>query len=274
MTDSLTPTNNNPLSQDPEIQFEENKSYLEELIGPNGKFYDPDRNKALEKLARGKLHSDHYIPILEKGRDQLRADRDEMSKQLLAGQRLQELIDKMSGQQMTNSNSNTPSANDTGTPAVGTNSAVDMNQITSLISDQIQKDRIAREQSNNLTYVKTKLEERYGPNYGTQLDKHYRELGLSPEVADQMARTAPKALEKMLGLDQPVQQQNFQAPPPNSGRRDNLGARANTSAKTWSEWQRIRQNDPKTYYSNKAAAQMEQDYAVLGEAFEDGDFHS
>jgi len=266
MTESLLPTQNS-LNEPTEPQFEDNKSYLEELIGPGGKFHDPDRNKALEKLARGKLHSDHYIPVLERRMDQMRTDNEGMNKQLLAGQRLQELIDKMAAMQTTNSNNEEPPVNENqGRPAV------DMNEIQSLVSRQIQEDRIAREQANNLNYVKNKLAERYGPNYGAQLDKQYRELGLSPETADQMARTTPKAFERMLGLDKPVETAGFQAPPQNQGRVDRLGN--NQEPKTWSYYQDLKKRDPKTYYSKKTAAQMEQDYATLGHAFEDGDFYS
>lgn len=268
MTDSLIPLNQP--SEPTAPQFDDSVNYLEQVIGEGGKFYDPDRNKALEKLARGKLHSDYYVPVLEKRLDQMRNDYTEANKQLLAGQKLQDLIDKMNTMQPTNSNSYTPPANDPGTPAVP-----DMAKVQSLISEEISRDRINREQEQNYNYVKNKLEERYGPNYGSELDKQYKELGLTDQIAAQMARTAPKALERMLGLDKPPQQQDFQAPPQNTSRRDSLGTPRNTSgAKTWAEWQKVKQTDPKLYYSKQAAAQMEKDYATLGDSFENGDFHS
>lgn len=235
-----------------EDQFDENKDYLSELVGEGKKF------KTQADLAKGKAFADRHIAILERQQDALRKDYEELRQDAMARAKLEDLVTQLQSNQVTKK----PTVNDTQNQP-----SFDPTQVESLIDSRIQERERSQRETDNFNMVRSKLTERYGDNYQPTLNKQIAELGLSN--IDDMARKTPKVLIRALGLDQPVQDNSFQAPP-GSGQRFTPSGQKD---RTWSWYQELKKSDPTSYFSPKMTKQMEDDYRRLEAKFEDGDFH-
>lgn len=235
------------------------KNYLEELVGPDKKF------KTIEELARGKMESDTYIKTIEKRSDDLRGEYLKMRDEATAKAKLQDLIDQLETKRLTSND--TPQVNE-----VQREPEYDPEQIATLVSDKIKEHELTKKQTDNFNQVMDKLKDSYGVNYQNILRDQMNTLGLTAEDIDALARKSPAAFFRTLGLDKPAQTENFNAPPRSNQRRDTFAPR--TEKRTWTYYQNLKATDPKKYFDPKTTVQMHQDYAALGDSFEDGDFNA
>ncbi len=235
-----------------------NKNYLEELVGEGKKFKTP------EELALGKARSDLYIRDLERQKDELRADYERLHDEYKTGPKLQEILDQLTEQRLASSES--PQANE----VIENQPAYDPKQIESLVSSKISEYEMTKKQQENFNVVKGKLQERYGDSYHNVLKEQINRLGLTDEDVNTLAKKSPDAFFRLVGLDQPVSKDNFQAPPRSNQRSDNFSP--TSSKRTWAYYQKMRTESPKVYNDPKTQVQMHKDYIELGTAFEDGDF--
>lgn len=239
----------NLLSGSDNTTLDPNKNYLEELVGEGRKFKDN------ETLARSKFESDMYVKLLEKKLDQREADYKLALENNISKAEFDKLLEKLN-----TSSSTQPPVNDTKKPEIN------MDQLDSLVSNKLKEFEDSRKQAMNYQMVKDKLAERFGTN----LESHLTELGLSGESAAQLAKTNPDLLLKALGVDQKQGQPGYQAPP-----RNTSGFTPKPAQKrTWSYYQELKSKNPKLYSDRKTNIQMQKDYIDLGSAFEDGDFHA
>lgn len=236
-----------------------NKKYLEELVGENKKFKD------LESLARGKYESDTYIPLLERKLDQMREDYKKLREDSTAQATLKDLIEKMSKQPL--ASSELPPANEVVQPKYNPD------EIKNLITSEIKQSKADEKRRDNYNLVKDKLTERYGSNYPTVLSKQIDELGITGEELTEMAMRSPNVVIKTLGLDTQPQQEGFQSPPRSNLRNDSFSPKGKDK-RTWSYYQELKKTNPNLYNEREINLQMQKDYAELGSAFEDGDFHA
>lgn len=243
-----------------QIDIDENKNYLEELVGENKKFKSP------EELAKGKWHSDRMIELQNKRLDDLRNDYLRVREENTAKAKLEELIDQIKQQQM--SSSNTPPANEDGQRQP----QYDLDQLKSLMTDQIREEATRSQQTNNYNKVQAKLVERYGRNYSNPLSDQLRNLGMSDVQITDLAKSAPEAAIRLLGLDAQPQRDNFQTPPQSQQRSDNFAPQG-AKKRTWSYYQELKKANPDIYNDRKIANQMTQDAIALGDEFNDGDFY-
>jgi hypothetical protein len=236
-----------------QISIDENKNYLEELVGDGRKFKSP------EELARGKYLADMHIVTLERKADQLREDYIKLREEHMARTKIEDLLNQRLSQPDNTSIPDRPSQ--TWDPA----------KIESLVSTKMQEFETQKKQSENFNLVKNKLRERYGDNYQPYLNQQMTQLGLDADSLNNMARTQPNILVKALNLDisAPSYDNNL---PRSSVRTDQFAPKV--EKRTWSYYENIRKTDPTRYYSPKITTQMEQDYQRLGTDFEDGDFGS
>jgi hypothetical protein len=243
-------------NDDDQIVIDENKKYFDDLVGEGRKFKDP------EQLARGKWHADKTIELMEKRMDALRAEYQKEREQNLTRAQLEEVIEKFSKQPLA-SNAN-PIVNEDRTPVF------DPNQLETLVASNYEKMREKERQDQNYRMVQEKAMTRFGANYKQSLAETMNDLGLSPADVETMARNNPKVFIKTFGLDALPPAQNFQAPP-----RSGFTPFQPTGGahKSWSYYQEMRKNKPDEYYAQKTQNKMMDDYAALGEKFEDGDFH-
>lgn len=247
-------------SNDDHIEIDENKDYLSELVGDGKKFKD------FKDLAKGKYYADRQIEIQNRRIDQLRDDFIKERNDNIAKAKLQEYVDRLQTLQ-------TPPSNDT-PPANGNQEkpAINMDEIKSLMSNQIQEYESNKRQQDNFNQVQTKLVERYGKNYSTALGEQLQTLGMTAKQIDDLAKQTPQAAMRILGLDRQPQQENFQSPPHSSQRNDKFAPQG-AKKRTWSYYQELKKANPTLYLDRKIANQMVQDAAELGEEFNDGDFY-
>lgn len=255
MTDSLFDPNSNK-----EPDFDENKNYLDELVGEGKKFKD------YAALAKGKAHSDHHIEILERRFDDLRGEYEKVLNESKTQAKLQELIDNLEtrGKQRDDTNDDTHNVSDDHRPDF------DPQEIDKLISTKLQEAEARKRESENLRKAEDRLKEQFGPRFWASVDEKANNLGLTRDDVITMAKKSPEAMFNTLGLNQRVTHDDIT--PPRSNTRDpnfNMGAKK----RTWSYYQELKKSDPDTYWNPKTAVQMDRDAIALGEAFKDGDYY-
>lgn len=254
MTDNLLQS----MDQSDQIDIDENKNYLEELVGQDKKFKSP------EDLAKGKWHADRTIELQNRRMDDLRADYLRLRDENQAKAKLEELIDQIKKQTPSSANTEANSEEER-------KPAIDLDQIKSLVSNQVREEKLKEQQDRNFSKVQNKLVETYGSNYSNSLNDQLRTLGMSAAQITELAKSAPDAAIRLLGLEAKAQQDTFQAPPRNQQRSDSFSPGA--KKRTWSYYQEMRKTQPELYSDRKIANQMIQDAMELGEEFNDGDFY-
>src|ERR1700734_1146827 len=240
----------------------EPKSYLEALIGPGGKFHRNNREEALEELAKGKYESDRYIPLKNKQFDSLSADYLKLREEAQTRAKLEDLLAQLDEKQLASSRLPTAKEEPRELPAQKPE------DIQALVSREIAKNELARQQQANLSIVKAKLTERFGDNYVPAVRERIDALGLTEQRFNEWAREAPQAVINALGTE-PVRE-TFQSPPRNT----RTFKPVTEQKRTWSYYQELKKNNPKLYSDPKIMPQMLQDADALGTEFEDGDFRS
>lgn len=238
------------------VQLDPNKSYLAELVGDNKKFKSP------EDLAKGKFEADQFIEIMKRRQDELRADYLKLQEDNNKKANLEELVDKLTARLA--SSEHTP-ANE-----VKDKPELDLKQLDTLVSERMSAlDRQRQEQSNWST-VQAKAQEVLGERYAQVLSQRSKELGLSDETVNSLAKNSPQAFFKAFGLDQ-TNTEGFQTPPRNQQRSDNFVPRG-SDHHPWSYYQELKKANPNLYNDRKITVQMAKDMAALGEKFMDGDY--
>ena len=236
------------------------KDYLSELVGEGKKFKDT------AELARGKAESDLYIDTLIRGRDQLREDYMKLRDEYTQRAKLEDLINQLSSQK----NQDGASDEHLNAKQPDNKPSFDPTQLDSLVSNKILEYENSKKQTENYRMVESKLQERYGESYKAILANQIRDLGISADRVNEMARKEPQLLIRALGLDQPVQTEGFQAPPRSTTRTDGFAPKV--EKRTWSYYEKMRNEKPKEYWDPKTQVQMHRDHASLGKLFEDGNF--
>lgn len=244
-------------NQNDQIQIDQNKNYLEELVGEGKKF------KTVEDLARGKAEADMYIEHFKKSQDELRSDYQRLREEYNAGPTLKELIDQLKNQKQSD-NDITQIVNE------DKSAALDLAKIEELVQAKIQATKQQEKEEANYNSVQAKLLETYGPNYAQTLKQQVSQLGLTADFVNDLARKHPQVLFKTLGLDGQRQNENFQAPPASTNRSDHFAP--NVNKRTWSYYEKMRKTEPTKYFDPKTQDQMFKDATSLGEAFNDGGF--
>jgi hypothetical protein len=235
----------------------EDRNYLDELVGDGKKF------KSAADLAKGKYIADNYVLTLESQLDEMRRDYEKIREENLAKAGLQDLIDRMNIQKpVTKDITLVPEQKPT----------IDSKQIEDLIDSRMSQRERTKKESENVQFVKTKLEATLGKEYHEQLQTRMAELDLSADQFNTMARNNPKALTKLLELEpQFVPSRDPFAPPRSQVRTDQF--KPKTEVRDWAWYQDLKVKEPKKYYSRETNVQMHKDALALGAAFETGDFN-
>lgn len=242
-------------------QIDPDKDYFKELTGPGGKFHDPDEKIAIQKMARGKVEADNLIEIFKREKDQLRSDYLKLQEESKARAKLEDYINSLS----------TRPASSAIPEAKVDNTKPKELDLDELISKKMADREVAMKRKENYQIVENKLKETFGDQYPRILEEKVKELGLTREYINDLARTSPEAFFRTMYLKQQEPKETFQAPYRSNQRSDNFGQKGGAK-RTWSYYQELKKADPKVYYDPKTTNQMQKDYALLGKSFEDGDF--
>lgn len=245
---------NETLFQDPEKEI---KSYRELLVGEGKKFKDE------EDLAKGKYYADAAISVKDKQLDEMRELVLKQREQINAQESLEELLDQLKQRELANS-TNTP-AKEVQTKPMNT---VDDD---SLFYSKLEKYEALKAGKKNLDTVDNKLKEVYGDKASDFLKAKMKELELSQEDINDLARKSPTAFYNTLGLNQQKRNDSYQAPPRSEVRNDSF--KPSVEQHTWSWYKQKYKN--RDFITNKDInVQMAKDAAELGDAFYDGDFYN
>jgi citrate lyase gamma subunit len=237
-------------------QSGETKAFYSELVGEGKKYRDN------EALAKSRVDADAFIEQLKVENQELRARNSSFTEQSTAGARLEELVDRLSKLQNTNVQTQNGSQNEP---------KVDLTKIDEIISQRVKGELNSYETQNrekaNQDMVRSQLKEQFGDNYSTVVKERIKDLGLSEDRFNALAKEAPQFLLKTLGTEE--RRETFQAPPRTSSGYTPKGQ----PKRTWAHYQEMKKSDPNLYRNPNTIAQMERDATALGEAFYDSDFN-
>ena len=236
------------LLADQDDTIDPTKDYFAELVGEGKKFKTP------QELARGKAEADSYVKLLEKQKDELRADYLKVMDENKAKAKLEDLITQY---EQRLASSEQPLVKE-----VMEQPKFNPEQIESLIDNALIKRTQEQRQSDNFNAVKDKLTERFGRNYQNVVKQQIEELGISVDEFNDMARRTPKVLIKTLGLDTPVNNETFQAPIRSTQQFRPTGQQK----RDWDYYQELKKTNPKIYLDPKTTVQMHNDVLEMGEA--------
>lgn len=231
-----------------------NKNYLEELVGEGKKFKSP------EDLARGKAESDLYIATM---RQKLAEAEQELNARKKIEEIVATIVPKAQSADTTHQLGN-PVPNEVEKQSVD---HMTPEKLEELIERRLaERERVSRD-SGNLSKVISDLERTFGPNYAQTVAEKAREVGLSKEDMNELAKRSPEAFFKLVGA--PAERKpepDVFTPPRNSVNSTATQGTAHTS-RNKAFYDEMKKRDPALYKSDKTQAQMMTDALRLKDAF-------
>ena len=218
----------------------ENKEYLPDLVGEGRRYKTP------EDLAKSVAFKEDHIRKIEAENAKLRED-------LLAGKKLEDLLDKAVNRQV-----NTDTTRDPPPPPVNTTAP----DITSEVRKVVEEISANQRASDNIAKVQDALRRQYGNDWQKVLRDKMADLGFDDVATTQMARTNPAGLVKIVA---PAAVRNDVNPP----RRDvNFDGRDTTSTvRNEAYYDALRKSNPKGFDTPAIQMQRRRDAVALGDAF-------
>ena len=263
MTESIftptTPNSETPVT--PEV------SYVEALVGPGKKYKD------MEALAKSVVDKDVFIETLKTENKQAR---EEINKRLT----LEEFLEKTTppnssaSKQVPNpalsereENQREPA------PRSEAPTPISPAQLQAMIREAMSAENTKNTRATNIETARNELEKTWGSAYVTQLQAKAKELGVPTDFLDDMAARAPKAFLTLVGVDSTKQQQpRIDTTPPVSNQQttfhnvdtkvENIGG-----VKTSAYYDRLRETNPKEYFSTQVQIERHRDALKLGDKF-------
>jgi hypothetical protein len=236
MSDATAFTKSDSVDVDP-------KQALEQLVGEGKKY------ATVEEAAKGLWHAQKHIAGLESNYAELQK---ELNKRLTAEELLKKVIDHKD---------TTPAQ----TSAKGEPQSLDIEALLKKAEESavaaVQKRELETSASKNEERITEALVKKYGTmeKAAEAARQAAQTYGVSIDEFQQMARTKPRVVEGLLGLNDSKQRQS--TPSPLSGSLNTAGVRQNNDATDGSPeyWEKMRQADPKKYYSRDMSRKRIQD---------------
>jgi hypothetical protein len=236
---------------DTEVQIDQSKNYLEELVGEGKKFKSP------EDLARGKFESDAFIARLQ---NEMKGLRSELNTRL----KLEEVVDKI-----TASRSESPSndGNQSREPDVD-KSALSPDDVRELISKQLTDSEKQAQRARNTAFVEQKCQEAFGPTFRRTLKDRAAALNVGEQFLKDMAADQPKAFLTLMDVREQREVNSTATTAPRTSVNTNaLGFQPDAGVKRKSHYDAIRAKDPRRYWSVSVQQEMHSEAQKQGEAF-------
>lgn len=232
---------------------DENKDYLTELVGEGKKFKTP------QELARGKAEADAFI-------DRMKAEMQELRNELNAKLKLEELVNKLENpqtQQKEPLNSNDGQQ----TREQEVPKGLSPTELEAFLESKLNEREANRIQQTNIDEVKKTLYQSFGNDYVRKLNDKAEELGVSKAFLDNLAKTQPKALYKLLDLAEGQTIKGDVKAPLSSVRVETF--KPNVLERTKTYYDELKRTDKSRYWSPAIQNQMHNDAIRLGERFFD-----
>lgn len=229
--------------------FDQEPDYLEELIGPGGK-YDvakySSRDEAIKAMAKGKALADRTVEHKNAEFDELREEYLKVRSENNAKPKWEDILNRK------NPDDKDPASTNAGNVDRPITDPLDVDKIVEAKLMQIEA---KRNEKANLDKVDQRLRERYGDNARTILRDKMNTLNISDEDLKFLARKSPEAVFNTLGLN--AQQESFEAPARGTLRSDSFSPQSDIRDAVY--YEKLRQSDPKKYFDPKTSTQRLKD---------------
>ena len=207
-----------------------NKDYYSELVGEGLKYKDK------EALGRSRVEADLHIARIEDEQKRLRAE-------LATRIDYETFLDQLKSSSL-NGQGNPPAD-----PPKDQNTSLTTEAIERLLEQKMKQRETEQTAEQNFNLVDKKLSESWGPHYAQRLKQQAQELGVSEQFIKNVAAANPKALYRLVGLEEKgSKDNNFQAPPKNEF---SFSGTPSTTKRGDSYYENIRKSDPKLFFSAK-----------------------
>lgn len=228
---------------------DENKNYLEELVGEGKKF------RSVEDLAKGKAQSDRFIA-------QLQAEQEALRKELNTRLTMEQALDQLRQGSSAN-NEESPGGNQ---PSGSSDNPVSLKpeDVERIIDQRVTQRETERIQQENLRTVKEALQASLGPEFPNKLKEIGDTLGMTADEMTALAKSKPKAFLALIG-QQPAQKKESLFTPPSSSVQTAFKP-ANTE-RNKSYYDNLKKQNPKEYWTPRIQNQMHNDALRLQERF-------
>lgn len=226
------------------VQADPDKNYLEELVGEDRKFKTP------EDLARSKYEADLFI-------EQLKRETREMREELQKRLSLEEFADQFSKrtQQQADSSSNESEREDQTTQEQRT-----PQDIEAFLEQKLTEREKSQKAQSNLNSVFSEMEKRYGSAANKAINERAKELGVNVQFLKGIAESSPKAFLDLF----PQRQRDDFSPPPSEVNRP---ASSGSGAKKFKDYEKMRKENPREYYTPRVQMEMFEQAKRQGEGF-------
>lgn len=239
----MTDSNTDPFAQNPE------PNYLAELVGEGKKF------KTVEELAKGKWHADTTV-------ETLKAEIAALKSQAESGKTVDTLLEeirKMNGkEQGTDPGRQQPPV----TEQTNTPNPVNIEEV---VLNTLKKSEAEKRLSENRNTAIAKMNEVWGKDAATELQKVASSIGVSVEYLRGVADQSPSAFFQLTGLNTNRNAPSGTTVPTSTVRTGINGAKDRTMA----FYRELKKTNPTQYNSNEIRVQMHNDAMRLGESFFD-----
>lgn len=214
------------------------------LVGEDKKFKTP------EDLAKGKLESDQFI-------EQLQRETKELREELGRRPTKEELLDTIRASQKDDQ---------------GNQTGLDEEAVRTLINKQVTEYDSQKAAAKNIETAANKMIELYGQKAGEITYNKAQELGVSVDYLKDLSARSPQAFYNVMGINASSQKDtsnknlesntNTETFKPGGG-----GHNPPSSPKTWSEFETLRKENPKLYFSPKVQNEIFKMRKEKGEEF-------
>lgn len=227
-------------------------SFVDMLASAKG-----DNWKDPETIAKGKLEADVHIAELTAKLTALEAKQSDQDK-------FQTLLDKLEGKAASPVNANLQAQdNDNGTGEMHTTSQPSEQDIQSLVEKTLKQREDSAVAERNMSEVLTELQNKFGERAMAHLDAKAKELGVSVEELEGLAKKSPRAFFNTIG-EQGTTSFNALA---NSTIRTEGVTQSGSKERNKAYYTEMRKTNPKRFYDSKTQDMMSQDRVRQGDSF-------
>jgi hypothetical protein len=222
-----------------ETVIDENKNFLEELVGEGKKYKDP------EALAKAAVFKDQHISRLE-------AENQAAREELKTRTTLEEFLD-----QMKTAREEKPITQETNPDE---KPALDETKIESLLEAKLAELERRTKSKSNLDSVMETLSQKWGSTWRTELKRRTDELGVGQDFVTGLASEKPKAFFKLLDVDAlPEREKTL------SSRLTSMPSTSSTKNQKY--YRKMMVENPKTYWKAETQQEMFDQLKAMGDDF-------
>lgn len=256
---------NTPAKGSSDDQTNQGGSYLERLVGDGKKYKDT------EALARSRIEVESFAETLKAEAREKEAEIARLHKELNARISLEEAVSKITAPSSNNAQtSNQPSANDDESNAFGGNvkGGLTAEQAEKLFEKKLLIAQQELVHQSNLAHVAQELDKVWGADRDVRLRVKSRELGLSEDQVDGIAKNNPKALLAMFGVGAAETRTTGtqQVTPPRSSVP--MGqSKITPGVKNKAYWDAMKQSDSALYFSQSMTIERHRSAVELGDGY-------